>query len=62
VIALALLLQVSIAPAPVPVPVWRVVDRPGLHVGVRPFALATNDGPEVALGVTAQVTAFFLQR
>lgn len=54
--ALVLALAVS-EPAPPALPVWRVVDRPGLHVGVRPFALVTNDGPELAAGVTVQVSA-----
>jgi hypothetical protein len=48
------------APPPPSLPVWRVVDRPGLHVGARPALLYTTDGPELAAGATVQVTTFFL--
>jgi hypothetical protein len=61
VLALALALAVSAPPPPSPA-VWRLVDRPELHVGVRPAVLVTNDGPELAGGLTLQVTAFVLQR
>lgn len=36
---------------------WRLVDRPDLHVGLRPAAYV---GPgEIAVGVTLQVTVFW---
>jgi hypothetical protein len=58
---MALMLALAAAsPAPPSLPVWRVVDRPGLHIGARPALLVTNDGPETAAGATVQVTTFFL--
>lgn len=41
-------------PAPPDPPVWRLVDRPDLHVGVRPAAILSSE--ERGAGVTVQVT------
>jgi hypothetical protein len=57
---MALMLALAASAPPPSLPVWRVVDRPGLHVGARPALLITNDGPELAAGATVQVTTFFL--
>lgn len=46
---------VVLEPAPAPLPVWRLIDRPALHVGLRPAVHL--DGQEVAAGATLQVTA-----
>jgi hypothetical protein len=35
---------------------WRVYTSPSLHVGVRPAAYVTTEGPEWAVGCTVQVT------
>lgn len=35
---------------------WRLVERPGLHVGVRPAFYATSEGDERAVGCSVQVT------
>ena len=54
---LALALAFAIAPrAPPDPPVWRLVNRPELHIGARPAALVTSDGPEIAVGASVQVT------
>lgn len=58
-LALALLLAQG-TPPPDPPP-WRLVDRPGLHVGLRPAAELDNEADgrlEGGIGVTVQVTAF----
>jgi hypothetical protein len=54
----ALALQLPVEPTP-PVTLWTTgsLHRSStLHVGVRPAALATNDGPEWGIGVTAQIS------
>jgi hypothetical protein len=50
---------------PEPVPAWitgsgRIYTTSTLHVGVRPAVYITNDGPELAAGVTIQVTTILL--
>lgn len=55
--AIALALALSLAggpPAPSLPAAWRLIDRPELHIGVRPAVLVRGD--EVALGVTVQVS------
>jgi hypothetical protein len=53
ILALALAQGPATPPAPV---VWRVVNRPGLHVGVRPAVHISTDQGERAAGATLQVT------
>jgi hypothetical protein len=54
-ISLLVALTLATAPAAPPPPIpWRVIDRPGLHLGVRP-ALEV-DHEELAAGVTLQLT------
>lgn len=54
--ALVLAMAASTSPAPPAIAPWRVIDRPDMHLGVRPFVLATSDGPELAAGVTVQLS------
>ena len=58
---LALVLALAVSdPQPPTLPVWRLVDKPNLHVGMRPAVLVTNDGPEIAGVMTIQVTIHIL--
>lgn len=47
-------------PAPSPSGAWRVIDRPDVHLGVRPAAFLDNEGSptplEWGVGVTVQLT------
>ena len=55
----AALATLPLAPAPQGPAPWRLVSRPGLHVGVRPafFLDNENDGRiELGAGVTVQLT------
>ncbi len=64
-LALALAAQQPLgswAPSPtVNLPGWyggRLLTTATLHVGVRPAAYVTSEGPEVAAGVTVQVSGW----
>jgi hypothetical protein len=59
-LALALASQQPQPAAPAWYRAWRVVERPGLHVGVRPAIFVDNEADgavEWGAGATVQVTA-----
>lgn len=57
-LSFALSIAVPVEPA-APVLPWaggRVYTSERVHAGLRPALLATNDGPERGIGLTAQIT------